>query len=128
MNSRPRPGCAFQSRRSIAAAFVLATLAACTRYEPKPLDDAALNRSLVSPDPVALAQAAAQFRHPRLKPITLDLSKPLTEEQAAVVAALANPDLVAMRAQKQVADAQVFAAGLLPDPQIGVGLDLPVGG
>ena len=36
---------------------------------------------------------------------------------------LANPDLRSLRTQQQLADAQVFAAGLLPDPQLSLGFD-----
>lgn len=66
---------------------------------------------------------AAMFSHPRLPPVTLDFSHALTPEQVAVIAVLVNPDLQALRAQARVAAAQVFAAGLLPDPQLAAGFD-----
>ena len=68
-------------------------------------------------------QQAAGLNHPRLPPLTLDFSKPLSTDEVAVIAVLANPDLRSLRAQQRVADAQVFAAGLLPDPQLSLGLD-----
>jgi outer membrane protein TolC len=44
-------------------------------------------------------------------------------DEIAVIAVPANPDLRSLRAQQRVADAQVFAAGLLPDPQLSLGFD-----
>ena len=43
----------------------------------------------------------------------------------AILAVLNNPDLKAKRAATGVAAAQVFAAGLLPDPQVGITADFP---
>ena len=98
-------------------------LAACAIYTPKPLDGADVNAVLASPDRSALVRQAASLSHPRLPPLTLDFAKPLTVDEIAVVAVLANPDLRSLRAQQRVADAQVFAAGLLPDPQMSLGFD-----
>jgi outer membrane protein TolC len=56
-------------------------------------------------------------------PVALDFSKPLTGAEIAAIAVLANPDLRALRTQQRVADAQVFASGLLPDPQLSAGFD-----
>ncbi len=47
--------------------------------------------------------------------------------EVAVLAVLNNPALKARRSQLGVAGAQVFSAGLLPDPQISAGLDKPTG-
>lgn len=65
--------------------------------------------------------------HPRLAPIALDFSKPLAPRALAVIAVLVNPDLQALRAREAVASAQVFAAGLLPDPHLSGGVDHPIG-
>ena len=46
----------------------------------------------------------------------------------AILAVLNNPDLKAKRAATGVAAAQVFNAGLLPDPQIGFSADFPAPG
>jgi outer membrane protein TolC len=61
---------------------------------------------------------AAKMDRPFLHPQPIDLSQPLTPNALAVIAVLENPDLTAERAQVGVADAQAFAARLLPDPQI----------
>ncbi len=60
-----------------------------------------------------------------MAPVTLDFSRPLTADELAVIAVLVNPDLKATRAKLGVAEAQVFEAGLLPDPTLAIGLDPP---
>jgi outer membrane protein, heavy metal efflux system len=80
------------------------------------------------PDPSAteLATGAARLDHARLDPVDIDLSLPLSPEQLGVIAVIANPDLKAERARLGVTEAQVFEAGLLPDPQFSFSLDRPV--
>jgi outer membrane protein, heavy metal efflux system len=102
--------------------------AGCAGYHPKPLNDPGLDPLITPPDQAQLAQAAASLRHPKLRPITIDFSKGLTEEALGVIAVLVSPELKSLRAQEQVAEAQVFAAGLLPDPQFSGSLDFPTGG
>ena len=58
----------------------------------------------------------------------IDLSQPLSGSSLAAIAVFTNPDLVALRAGEGVADAQVFAAGLYPDPTFFLGLDSPLNG
>ncbi len=99
------------------------TLGACAVYMPQPLDGADVDAVLVVPDRAALARQATELVHPRLAPRAIDFSQPLDAGQIAVIAVLANPDLRSLRAQQQLADAQVFAAGLLPDPQLSLGFD-----
>ena len=103
----------------------LLQLAACAGYEPAPLDRDRLDAALATPDEVILARQARELRHPRIAPIALDFSQPLTGDELAVIAVLVNPDLKALRAKEGVAEAQVFDAGLLPDPQLALGLDHP---
>ena len=111
-----------------AAAFFAAFLAGCAAYHPKPLDGERLDSALAVPDNVTLAQEAARLRHPRIPPIVLDFSKPLTGKELGVIAVLVNPELKALRAEEGVAEAQVFRAGLLPDPRFSFGLDHPLNG
>ncbi len=112
----------------VAAALLSAFVAGCAAYHPDPLDRQRLDAGLAAPDPVTLAQEAARLRHPRIPPIPLDFTKPLTGRELAVIAVLANPGLKALRAGEGVADAQVFRAGLLPDPRLSFGLDHPLNG
>jgi len=90
----------------------------CASYRPAPLET-----SLPSQDPAGLVAAAASFKHPRLARVTIDLSRPLTPDALGIMAVLANPDLKAARVKAKVADAQLFAAGLLPDPSLTAGFD-----
>ena len=107
------------------AGLLLATLmlGACATYTPQALDGADVNAVLAVPDRAALARQATHLLHPRLAPLALDFTRPLDAGEIAVIAVLANPDLRSLRAQQQLADAQVFAAGLLPDPQLSLGFD-----
>lgn len=98
----------------------LLALAACATYAPLPLDPAA--GVLGATDRAALAQQAAAIERPYLKPVTIDLDAPLDGNAVATLAVIANPDLKAARARAGVNDAQVFAARLLPDPTLSLGI------
>jgi outer membrane protein TolC len=78
------------------ALAALAALSACATYAPLPLAS--------RPDLARQLPDAA--------------ASPLDMTAAATIAVLNNPDLRAARATFGVAQAQAFAAGLLPDPQI----------
>lgn len=97
-------------------------LSGCASYHPLPL-----RASLPAPAQ-ADAQVAAALRQahlPRRERLSINPSRPLSGEALGLIAVLLNPDLRAMRAQEGVAQAQVFAAGLLPDPQLSLSADLP---
>jgi outer membrane protein TolC len=51
--------------------------------------------------------------------------EPLSMDAVATLAVLNNPDLKVARAQLRIAEAQAFAAGLLPDPQVSYTADHP---
>ncbi|MBU6199347.1 MAG: TolC family protein [Xanthomonadaceae bacterium] len=104
--------------------WLLAVLAlgGCAIYRPRPLEE-----NPKPADAAGLAQTAAAIKQPRLAPLPIPPQGPWNDLQLADIAIVASPDLQALRAQAQVADAQVFAAGLLPDPQIGIGADAPDG-
>jgi outer membrane protein TolC len=76
-------------------------------------------------DPAAesLGRKAGELQHVLIKPVTLDFSQPLTLDELSVIAVVANPDLAALRARQRLADAQVFASGLFPDPQLSASVD-----
>ena len=82
--------------------IMIVALGGCAAYGPAPL--------AISVEPV-LARSA------------VDLSKPLTPRALGLIAVIGNPDLKAARLQAGVADAQVFAAGLLPDPVFNLSFD-----
>ena len=106
-----------------AVAVALAGLPACTIYHAAPLAGREVEAVLAAPDRAELEHAAPLLQHPQLRPLRLDLGAPLSPDEVAVISVLANPDLRALREQQHVAEAQVFASGLLPDPQLGFGRD-----
>ena len=97
-------------------ALALLLLAGCASYTPRPLAT-----SLPGTDIAALSRDAATIDRPFLKPTNIDLAAPLDDNAIAVIAVLGNPDLKAMRTKAGVAEAQVFAARLLPDPTFSLG-------
>jgi outer membrane protein TolC len=106
------------------AVFTLCAVATgCTIYHRKPLASPDTEAALQSPDRAELARRALELHHPLVAPVMLDFSKPLTADEITVVTVLANPDLRALRVKEKISDAQVFASGLLPDPQISAGKD-----
>lgn len=95
-------------------------LTGCASYHAQPL-----NNHLAAPAKVEQEMAVAlRHDHPAsAQPV--NLHAPLSGEDLGEIAVLLNPSLRAMRAQIGVAQAQVFAAGLLPDPQLSLSGDLP---
>ncbi|MBS0515893.1 MAG: TolC family protein [Proteobacteria bacterium] len=85
-------------RHTTLAAAMLA-LGACATYSPKPLDLAATGKT-----------ALADLRHEGTLP------ERLTPDDIARLALDNNPDLVAVRAQHGIAEAQLRTAGILPNP------------
>lgn len=104
-------------KRGVCLLFFL--LAGCAHYSPQPLvsDSAILSQPLAA----VIEAKANTISRPWLKPVTIDLSAPLTLDAIAVLAVVNNPDLKAQRARAGVSDAQIFAAGLLPDPSVSIG-------
>jgi outer membrane protein TolC len=101
-------------------AFLLLPLTGCAGYHAQPLRDHLPAMAKVERE----MAAALRHDHPAsAQPV--NLHAPLSGEDLGEVAVLLNPDLRAMRAQIGVAQAQVFAAGLLPDPQLSLSADLP---
>ena len=66
-----------------------------------------------------------QLRLDPLKTLAVDARDGLDPEEIAVLAVLNSPDLRAKRAAARVSGAEVFSAGLLPDPQISLSADFP---
>lgn len=99
--------------------FAALAITGCATYTPKPLDtDAAV---LAPPVAAALSRDTTAIDRPYLTPASIDLSQPLDPNAIATLAVIANPDLKAQRLRAGIADAQAFAARLLPDPTISIG-------
>ncbi|MEO6248977.1 MAG: TolC family protein [Sphingomicrobium sp.] len=101
-------------------------LGGCAHYAPAPL--ATPEAALAAPDLALLSAEAARIERPFLASQAIDLSKPLTLNEIAVITVLANPDLKAQRAKAGVTDAQAFAARLLPDPTAQLSFDKLISG
>jgi len=112
--------------RSRAALALLALTTGCAHYTPLPLSDhpTLLDQTV----PAVLEARASAVERPWLHPNAVDLSAPLSPQGVAALAVVNNPDLIALRMRANVADAQAFAAGLLPDPTFSIGADKVLSG
>ena len=99
-------------------------LTGCSSYQARPLpEDSMLAENLQGLQySIEKQQAAGLQQQHEINPADgLDLT------ETAIIAVLNNPGLQAERAKQNVAGAQLFAAGLLPDPQLSANLDIPTG-
>ena len=97
--------------------MLAAFLSGCAVYHRRPLPS--------GPDLVgvaALRVPASRFGLPGLKPAPLEPARGFTVVNLMELAVAGDPQLKAARARAGVAGAKLFAAGLLPDPQIAAGL------
>jgi outer membrane protein TolC len=99
-------------------------LSGCATYHARPLPTGPDTRAAAA----GLSVEVARLRLAPLKPVVIDPRNGFDPLEVAVLAVLNSPDLAAKRRALGVNDAQVFQAGLLPDPQLSVGIDLPVAG
>jgi outer membrane protein TolC len=83
----------------------------CAGYQPKPL-----------PTTINLSSSLGQLRKRTNLP-TVASEEGLSLTEAAVIAVRNNPDLKAKRKKLGINRAQIFSAGLLPDPQLSANLD-----
>lgn len=105
-------------------AATLLLLNGCAAYTARPLAAGTENVAALNPPvPAVLLQQSQTIDRPFLTPVAIDLARPLGRDAIGVLAVLENPDLAALRARAGVAEAQVFAAGLLPDPTFTFQLD-----
>ncbi len=121
---RSRHPCGHAGRPRLALAAALVALGGCTTYHPAALPTTPDLRANVSD----LKADVSQLQVAPLTSIRIDARAGFTPLDVAVLAALNNPDLRAKREALGVPAAQVFAAGLLPDPQITGSLDKPIAG
>ena len=98
-------------------------LGGCATYSAQPM----ASQPMVLTGPT-LAELASAPRREYLKPVTIDLAQPLDGNAIATLAVIANPDLKAQRVRAKVSDAQIFQAGLLPDPTFSAGEDVLMSG
>ncbi len=116
---KSHPGTIGLTFRSVILAAVL-SVAGCATYSPLPLGNgqgaASVGRLSAS---AASMPRSAQATH------RFDLSDGIDVTELAMLAVANSPALKVDRANLGIARAQAFSAGLLPDPQIGLGQDFP---
>ncbi len=108
--------------------LVILAQAGCVSYHARPLTEAAVADKLATPDMSVLTVEAGRIKHPILKPVKVDEQAGMSPDEAAILAVLVNPGLKAERDKKGVSAAQLFQAGILPNPQFGASMDFPVAG
>ena len=107
--------------KSMAFFVLLGALAGCASYHSDPLDlkpslKTAVRRLDIDTSKIPLPGLAAH---------KFDPSDGLDMTEVAMLAVVNNPDLKLARDDLGIARAQAFAAGLLPDPQIGYSPQFP---
>lgn len=112
--------------RRAALPVMLLMASGCAHYAPVPLMSEP--SALAAPVAGVLQVQASAITRPWLEPAPVDLSAPLTLRGVSALAVVNNPDLAALRARAGVADAQAFAAGLLPDPSFSFGVSKVLSG
>lgn len=95
----------------------------CASYQAQPL--AVQNTSTHNLN--ILSVEANKILQSRQEPYTINLNNGLDLTEIAILAVLGNPSLNAQRSKYEIAGAQVFSAGLLPDPQLAMNIDKPSG-
>ena len=113
-------------RASVALAAL--QLSGCAFYHSLPLTPSAVQTALHPPPWAKLQVRASEIKHPLLTPVHFTPHRGLTPDQAAVLAVLINPSLRAARDRRGVAAAELFVAGILPNPQISGSIDFITGG
>jgi outer membrane protein TolC len=99
-------------------ATVALILSGCTAYHARPLPDDA---GAQAPGELSVPEGPV----PWLPAHRYDPSDGLDVTEVAMLAVANNPELRSRRDALGVARAQAFAAGLLPDPQLGASVDVP---
>ena len=104
----------------------LSLISGCATYTANPLPEG----PDLAPQPTSLTIDLDQLAKPiaGLRPQVLDFTDGLDMTEVVSLAVLNNPELKALRMRSQVARAQLFAAGLLPDPQLSLSFDHTTGG
>ncbi len=100
----------------------------CTSYHRMPLDPEVVAGKLAPPGMADLRIQAQRIKHPILKPVELTEEHGLSPDEAAILAVLVNPGLRAERDKRGLSTAQLYQAGILPNPDISLNWQVPTGG
>ncbi|HYL88579.1 MAG TPA: TolC family protein [Burkholderiales bacterium] len=110
--------------RALPAGIVALALAGCASYAPQPLP----GRVSLAADARSVTVDAARLPFRSLATHVFDPADGLDMDEVAMLAVANNPQLRQARDDLGIARAQAFAAGLLPDPQLGASFDHPTNG
>lgn len=99
-------------------------LIGCSTYHRKPLNHDEINEILNTPSAISDQNHSECDLACDVEEI---LKRRLNDREIKELAVLISPDLKALRAKEKVACAQVFDAGLLPDPQMAITYAHPPG-
>ncbi len=106
--------------RTVATFALTCAVGACAVYTPKPLSE---RTDLATRLPLSVDVGSLGL--PVLQRHSFDPGDGLDMTETAMLAVVNNPDLRVQRSKLGVAQAQLFQARLLPDPQISASLDHP---
>ena len=106
-----------------AMVWLFLSLVGCASYRAEPI-----SKELPQIGWADVRVQANAFSHPLLKPVVFDERDGLSADEAAVLAVLANPHLRVARDRRGVASAQLLQAGILPNPTLSAGFEVPTGG
>ena len=104
---------------------MLLALCGCVRYHALPLET---RPTVLYPPSATLQHHSGGSERPYLRAVEIDLSRPLDGNAVAVLTVMKNPALLALRRRADIASAQSFSAGLLPDPTFRTGHDFLLAG
>lgn len=104
------------NKKYLSFLLVATGLVGCATYEPSPLSA----QPNATRDIAHIVVKAADMPLPELVAYPFDLSDGLDMIEVAMLAVANNPQLKIARDDLGISRAQAFAAGLLPDPQLGM--------
>ncbi len=110
-------------RQTLFLVFITLLLTSCASYQEKPLPEENVLKKTLQ----VLTVSVNETLKSRQGTHEINFADGLDMTEVAILAVLSNPDLKVRRAQYEVAGAQVFSAGLLPDPQFSSSIDKPTG-
>ena len=130
--TRPANDAEVRSPSTFASGALVLALAAlgsgaCAGYRADLLPEVQAVAPPLALDAPRLRAAAEELHRNTHPPIPIDLSDGLDPDEAAVLAVLLNPDLVAARDAHGEGQAQVMIGGILPNPVFSLGIDQPFG-
>jgi len=115
-------------KKSFLVLLLISVNFGCATYHPMPLNEQTVSEGLKPPDLDVVRTSAKNIKHPYLEPVEFNYKDGLSPSEAAILAVISNKELKAERDKMGLAQAQLFNAGLLPDPKFGYTVDFPVGG